>query len=63
MGCNGISGEALLSAGTALAIYIAREHTADEISLLATFFTVLGDQLALLALKKGECEEENGSSR
>ena len=58
-----MSGEALLSAGTALAICIARDRTADELSNLAAFFTVLGDQLALLALKKGECAEGNGSGR
>ena len=59
LGC-GMSGEAILSTGTALAICIAREHTADEVALLAALFTTLGDQLALLALKKGECAE-NGS--
>lgn len=48
---SGASGEFLLTAGTALAIEMSRQLTAEEMALLAAFFTVLGDQLALLALK------------
>lgn len=54
---SGASGEFLLTAGTALAIEMSRTMTAEEMGVLAAFFTVLGDQLALLALKK----PENGS--
>ena len=43
-------GEFLLTAGTALAIQMSRQLTVEEVGLLAAFFSVLGDQLALLAL-------------
>lgn len=45
------AGEFLLTAGTALAIEISRQLTAEELELLSAFLEVLGDQLALLALK------------
>lgn len=54
---SGASGEFLLTAGTALAIEMSRTMTAEELALLAAFFTVLGDQLALLALKKPEDDQ------
>lgn len=56
MSCQngGASGEFLLTAGAALAIEISRQLTVEEMGLLAAFFTVLGDQLALLALKMPE---------
>jgi hypothetical protein len=43
------SGDALLIAATAASIAIAKGKTADELAILAAFFTVLGDSLALLA--------------
>ena len=53
MSCQsgGTSGEFLLTAGTALAIEMSRQLSAEEMELLAAFLEVLGDQLALLALK------------
>ena len=56
MSCRsaGASGEFLLTAGTALAIEMSRQLTVDEMELLAAFLEVLGDQLALLALKMPE---------
>lgn len=57
---GGAAGEFLLTAGTALAIEMSRQLTVEEMGVLAAFFTVLGDQLALLALKKppdGGCGE------
>lgn len=53
LGCVGPdrgSAEFLLTAGTALAIEISRCLSAEEVGQLAAFLTVLGDQLALLAL-------------
>ena len=52
MRCTGPdpASEVLLTAGTVLAIEIARCLTAEEVGQLAAFLTVLGDQLALLAL-------------
>ena len=45
------SGEGLVTTAAALAIAISQNRTADELDLLAIFFTALGDNLALLALK------------
>ncbi len=59
---NGISGEFLLAAATALSIQISHERTVDEVALLAAFFTVLGDQLALLALKMPPANQETKGS-
>lgn len=61
MSCQngGASGEFLLTAGTALAIEISRHLTVEEVELLAMFFTVLGDQLALLALKMPQDAEDH----
>lgn len=56
---GGASGEFLLTAGTALAIEISRQLTVEEVELLAMFFTVLGDQLALLALKMPQDAEDH----
>jgi len=53
---GGAAGEFLLTAGTALAIEISRRLTAEEMELLAAFLEVLGDQLALLALKMPQDE-------
>lgn len=56
MSCQngGASGEFLLTAGTALAIEISRQLRVEEVGLLAAFFTVLGDQLALLTLNMSQ---------
>lgn len=54
----GASGEFLLTAGTALAIEISRRLSVEEVELLAAFFSVLGDQLALLALKMPQDAED-----
>lgn len=51
-------GEFLLAAGTALAIQISRQLTAEEMELLAAFLEVLGDQLSLLALQMPEGEND-----
>lgn len=52
MPCSGPSGEILLTATTALAIRIGQTSTEEELALLGIFFTILGDQLSLLALCK-----------
>lgn len=64
MGCVGPgqgSAEFLLTAGTALAIEIARCLSAEEVGQLAAFLTVLGDQLALLALNMPQNAGGQGS--
>ena len=47
-GNTGYSGLLLLA--SLVSIEMAREMTADQLELLSTFFEVLGDDLALLAL-------------
>lgn len=63
-GSGQTSGEFLLAAGTALAIEISRCLTVDEVNQLAALLTVLGDQLALLALQMPQDtdEQKNGAS-
>lgn len=52
MACRASSYEGFLAAATALSIQIARENSVEDLALLGAFFTVLGDQLSLLALGK-----------
>ena len=49
--------EGLLAAASALAISMSQGKTAEELNTLALFFTVLGDSLALLALRSPPQEE------
>ncbi len=51
--CCGSQGQGgdLIAAAAALSIAIAQGKTAEELGLLATLFNVIGDNLALLALK------------
>ena len=44
-------GDALLTAAAAAAIALSKGKNAQELGELAAFFTVLGDGLALLALR------------
>ena len=62
-GSQGQGGE-LVAAAAALSVLIARGRTAEEISLLAALFEILGDNLGLLALNAPSGEDcsqpENG---
>ena len=51
--CCGSQGQGgdLVAAAAALAVLMAQGKTAEQISLLAALFTIVGDSLALLALK------------
>lgn len=44
------SKEELVVLASTLAISIGKEVSSDELAILATFFTILGDNLALLSL-------------
>lgn len=46
------SGEWLLIASTLVSIQLAQGRTEDELALMAAFFTVLGDSLALMAITR-----------
>ena len=52
MAANGTNSELVLAVAVLVSLQIAQGRTADELALLAAFFTVLGDNLALLALGK-----------
>ena len=60
-GCQN-GGEGLLLLAAAAAMGLAQGKSADEVGLLAAFFTLLGDQLALLALCSGESGETDVKS-
>ncbi len=46
------SGEWILIAATLVSIQLAQGRTEEELALMAAFFTVLGDSLALLAITR-----------
>ena len=48
---NNLSSSNLIGLSSSLAILISEELTVDEISVLAAFFTTLGDNLAIIATK------------
>ena len=52
----GPSGEALTVLGTAAAIWLAQDRGAEELELLAAFFTALGDNLTLIAVQRAAQE-------
>ena len=49
MRCSSSNGDLLLLLSSAVASQIAHNRPADEISILAALFTLIGDSLALLA--------------
>lgn len=54
--------ENILLLAAAATAKLARGATAEELGLLAAFFTVIGDNLALLALCAPSGEEKSESS-
>lgn len=55
MGCcadTGPDGEALVALGMAAAIQLAQGRTAEELGVLAAFFSALGDNLALIGARR-----------
>ena len=62
--CQGQGGE-LVAAAAALAVVTAQGKTAEELELLSSFFNMLGENLATMAIKApsaGDCcpaQEEN----
>lgn len=62
MTSSGSSGENLLLLAAAASLKLAQGRTADELGQLAAFCTVLGDNLALLALSAPSGSESGSSS-
>lgn len=58
--CCGSQGQGsdLVAAAAALSALIAQGRTSDELDLLAALFNVIGDNLALLALKAPSNEDQ-----
>ena len=52
MDSNNCSGANLIALVSSLAIIIVEQFDAEELSILAAFFTALGDNMALLAASK-----------
>lgn len=48
---NQFSGEALVTTAALLAAQVAQGRSEEELSLLAAFFTCLGDNLAMIAVR------------
>ena len=49
----------LIGLSSSLAIAVGEELSADEVSVLAAFFTSFGDNLAIIATKKSIEEAKN----
>lgn len=57
MACtSGPSGEALLVIAALVSFQLAQDRSNDELGVLAAFFTVLGDNLALIAARSAAQE-------
>ena len=64
--CCGSQGQGgdLVAAAAALSVFMAQGKTAEQISLLAALFTIVGDSLGLLALKapsESDCCQEDAN--
>lgn len=53
---NCMFGENLVLLGAATAFQLARCNSLDNITLLAAFFTILGDNLAMIASARSVCD-------
>lgn len=56
---SGPTGEALVAIATLVSLQLAQGKTAEQLELIAAFFEVLGDNLALIAARRpaGEGQE------
>lgn len=49
-------GEKLITIGTAIAFQIAENNNPDDLAVLGSLFTVIGDQLSLLSITKSNTQ-------
>lgn len=49
---NDLSGEELVALASILAIYLGQNLSADELSILSSFFSALGDNFGILSSSK-----------
>ncbi|HEX3039124.1 MAG TPA: hypothetical protein VHP54_02360 [Caproiciproducens sp.] len=59
---NKCCGEKLAAFGTAIAIQIANGLNADETNILGALFTVIGDQLSLIAAAEASGNSDNSNN-
>ncbi len=59
---NKCCGEKLAAFGTAIAIQIANGLNADETNILGALFTVIGDQLSLIAAAEASGNSDNNNN-
>ena len=55
--CKPCLGEGLVTTAAGLAIAISKELDSESLNTLGLFFTILGDNLSLMALQRGLCEQ------
>ena len=58
-----VNGEAMVLAGAAIAIQIAQTSTEAELLTLAAFFTILGDNLAMVATQRANLSSQQCQSQ
>lgn len=58
--CGRSGNEGLLLLASLVSIQISHQVTADQLALLAAFFTTVGDSLALLAVESAEDPSDEG---
>lgn len=49
-------GEKLITLASAISFQISQNSSPEQISVLASLFTIIGDQLALLSITKSESD-------
>ena len=55
--CNSnCSGSNLIGLSSSLALIVSQDLSAEELDILATFFTCFADNLAIIATTKNSCE-------
>ena len=60
--CDRCCGEKLITLGTAIAFKLAQDLKPHDLGLMGALFTVIGDQLSLLAVTKEACENKDTTS-
>ena len=62
MNLNNLSSCNLIGLSSSLAILISEDLTANELSLLAAFFTSFADNIAIIATKKATSDSQDSSN-
>lgn len=57
-----ISGEQLAYLATSAAVGIAQQFDSDDINILSSFFSIIGDTLGVIAAQQAACSSDGGSA-